>query len=425
MAGEEQQETMDTAGGYQDVMGEVARLRDELSGYEPLEERYARGQMEADLYGKVMMRLAGQPPAVRANVYLSIGLAYESAPDLMTDLEMFVYAFGTNDHLAMRAVADGQVQATEFGDIDDNGVLVDEDWYEDHIHHNGDTGQAKDSLSDLFGADPGQEKSGFMNWALGMGSDNSREPDDAWKAIESGLSADRSNMPGLKTGGDTAFNNFFGFLDFMSHAAGVIAPVAAIGSATMAMKGTAPAVAGKPSVPAAAGKMPGYVPTGLGQSVPVPVNAPTGQALSYLFKRGGTTAAGEAITNRPNWLRPISWASSRIGQPAREVITNAAMSDKKYQSLPGGIMERMTRTRMSRSVSVAVPVLLGGVPLTAAAYSVAGDKVAQGEQEMRDERVARDESAARTAAVRAERMSEENVLKRETERREQAREMYS
>jgi len=425
MAEKGQQETMDTAGGYQDVMGEVARLRDELSGYEPLEERYARGQMEADLYSKVMLRLAGQSPAVRANVYLSIGLAYESAPDLMTDLEMFVYAFGTNDHLAMEAVKDGQVQATEFGDIDDNGVLVDEDWYEDHVHHNGDTDQAKDYLSDLFSADQGQEKSGFMNWALGMGPDDSREPDDTWKAIESGLSADRTELPGLKTGGDMAANNFFGFLDFMSHAAATIAPVVAIGSATMAMKGTAPAVAGKPSVPAAPGKMPAYIPGGLGQSVPVPVNAPTGQALSYLFKSGGTSAAGQAIANRPNWLKPISWASSRVGQPAREVIVNAAMSDKKYQSLPGGLMEKMTRSRMSRSISVAVPVLVGGVPLTAVAYNVAGDKITQGEQEMHDERIARDERAGRMSAVRAQAGTEENVLQRETERREQARETYS
>jgi len=85
----------------------------------------------------------------------------------------------------------------------------------------------------------------------------------------------------------------------------------------------------------------------------------------------------------------------------------------------------MTRSRMSRSISVAVPVLVGGVPLTAVAYNVAGDKVAQGEQEMHDERIARDERAGRMGAARAQAGTEENVLQRETERREQARETYS
>jgi len=422
---EEQQDTMETAGGYGNVMGEVARLRDELSGYEPLEERYARGQMEADLYGKVMFRLANQSPAVRANVYLSIGLAYESAPDLMTDLEMFVYAFGVQDHLAMKAVESGQVRATEFGDVDEDGVLVDEDWYEDHIHHSGDQGEAREYLSDLFDADPGKEKSGFLNWALGMGGDNSREADETWKAIESGLTADRSDMPGMKTGGDTALNNMFGFLDFISHASAVIAPALMLGTATMGMRGTAPATTGKPSVPAPPTPAGTLVPTGIGEAVTIPMQPPTGQALSYLFQRGGIPAAGRAVAGRPNWLRPISWASSRIGQPARQVITNAAMSDKKYKSVPGSVADKMTRSRMARNLTVGTGTIIGGVPLTWAAYGVAGDKVKQGEQEINAERIAEREEADRRSNIRAGQATEENVLRRETERREQAREMYS
>jgi len=418
------------------------------------EDPMSRGSLDELVKDSLFTWWANVDPAIRANAYSSIVLMARVAPEIVTDVEVAILAFGGQDHHAAKAV-DTDRADPEWLD-GQWSVTFDKDWYDDNVHHGGSQhlDVTKAYLGELFGGEmePGEMQNvgvkssiinfGPLDWEHDAHQFTGPEtPNEAMEAIESGTTVRRSEYPGLATGGDNAVDMAAGIMDGLAvvgQVAGVVmglTTTAQMGAAPGVMRGVPGVTSGYPAkwpFPNPGGRLPT---TNLPKHMlgPNKMLAPTSvspgnpavfrnmEAIRAVARPAGALKAA-SIDKLPKWMRLPSYVSMRTGQATQSVIQKGAES--KYMVARGGgrTINRLAGTRLRASSTAAAATVVGSQGTNIYALMFRGDDVEEGRQ------AALQDNEDRLTAAQDKRQTqvdwEAGVLGRETERREQAREMY-
>jgi hypothetical protein len=291
-------------------------------------------------------------------------------------------------------------------DLDSNGI-VDPDWYDDNVPGGGPYAIQHDKVQafymDLFGA--------RVN-PMGKISDATVMKDDGQGTIYTLPDTDAMGEA-VSSGWDLRnYDPYYGQDEFLSGhqmvgkkvltALDVITTLAAI-----AYGGTGLVHEGKAAYGAV--KSAGGVKAVLSKA-------------KYLGRGIEAASKGKAVVQEaiPEWMKVSQYVSARVGQPIQYVITNAANSENTALRLTGRAASAMTRTPVRVGATTALAAVFGRYAASEVIKIEDRSGYESGQDQIEAERKERD----RQLGVTARWNSEESVLKRETQRREEARETY-